>query len=67
MMHHYTVCVCVYKSVCDVRNVTLRETFNRGCDIDREHSNAMRALDTACVRMMIYHQIEFGCRKNTLF
>ena len=42
--------------------LTLIETFNLGCDIDLEHSNPIFTLDTSLL-MMIYHQIEFGCKR----
>ena len=42
--------------------LTLIETFNLGCDIDLEHSNPIFSLDTSLF-MMIYHQIEFGCKR----
>ena len=42
--------------------VTLIETFNFGCDIDLEYSNPIFSLDTSLL-MMIYHQIEFGCKR----
>ena len=42
--------------------LTLIETFNLGCDIDLEHSNPIFSLDTSLL-MMIYHQIEFGCKR----
>ena len=38
--------------------------FNLGCDIDLEHSNQIFSLDTSLL-MMIYHQIEFGCKRLT--
>ena len=40
--------------------LTLTETFNHGCDIDLEHSNP-----TFSWLMMIYTQIEFGCKRLT--
>ena len=43
--------------------LTLTETFNLGCDIDLEHSNPTFSLDT--LLMMIYTQIEFGCKRLT--
>ena len=42
--------------------LTLTETFNLGCGIDREHINPTFSLDTSLL-MMIYHQIEFGCKR----
>ena len=42
--------------------LTLSETFNVGCDIDLEHSNTTFSLDTSLL-MMIYTQIEFGCKR----
>ena len=44
--------------------LTLTETFNLGCDIDLEHSNPTFSLDTSLL-MMIYTQIEFGCKRLT--
>ena len=44
--------------------LTLTETFNLGCDIDLEHSNPILSLDTSLL-MMIYHQIELGCKRLT--
>ena len=44
--------------------LTLTETFNRGCDIDLEHRNPRFSLDTSLL-MMIYTQIEFGCKRLT--
>ena len=44
--------------------LTLTETFNLGCDIDLEHSNPTVSLDTSLL-MMIYTQIEFGCKRLT--
>ena len=38
--------------------LTLTETFN----LDFEHSNPVFSLDTSFL-MMIYHQIEFGCKR----
>ena len=38
--------------------LTLTETFN----LDLEHSNPIFSLDTSLL-MMIYHQIEFGCKR----
>ena len=40
------------------------ETFNLGCDTDLEHSNPTFSLDTSLL-MMIYTQIEFGCKRLT--
>ena len=39
----------------------LTETFNLGCDTDLEHSNPTFSLDTSLL-MMIYTQIESGCK-----
>ena len=36
--------------------------FNLGCDIDLEHSNLVFSLDMSLL-MMLYHQIEFGCKR----
>ena len=44
--------------------LTLTETFNLGCGIDVEHSNPTFSLDTFLL-MMIYTQIEFGCKRLT--
>ena len=44
--------------------LTLTDTFNLGCDIDLEHSSPIFSLDTSLL-MMIYHQIEFGCKRLT--
>ena len=44
--------------------LTLTETFNLGCDIDLEHSNPTFSLDTSLL-MMIYTQIESGCKRLT--
>ena len=45
--------------------LTLTETFNLGCDIDLEHSNpTFPTLDTSLL-MIIYTQIEFGCKRLT--
>ena len=44
--------------------LTLTETFNLGYDIDFEHSNSTFSLDTSLL-MMIYTQIEFGCKRLT--
>ena len=43
--------------------LTLTETFNLGCDTDLEHSNPTFSLDTSL--LMIYTQIEFGCKRLT--
>ena len=42
--------------------LTKTETFNLGCDIDLEYSNPTFSLDTSML-MMIYTQIEFGCKR----
>ena len=47
-----------------ISSKSLTETFNSGCDIDLEHSNPIFSLD-ASLLMMIYHQIEFGCKRFT--
>ena len=44
--------------------LTLTETFNLGCDIDLEQSNPTFSLDTSLL-MMIYTQIECGCKRLT--
>ena len=44
--------------------LTLTETFNFGCDIDLEYSNPTFLLDTSLL-MIIYTQIEFGCKRLT--
>ena len=44
--------------------LTLTETFNLGCDIDLEHSNPTLSPDTS-LHVMIYTQIEFGCKRLT--
>ena len=44
--------------------LTLTETFNLGCDTDLEHSNSTFSLDTSLL-MMIYTQIECGCKRLT--
>ena len=44
--------------------LTLTETFNLGCDIDLEYSTPTFSLD-ASLLMMIYTQIEFGCKRLT--
>ena len=47
-----------------ISKLTLTETFNLGCDIDLEHSNPTFSLDISLL-MMIYTQIEFGCKRLT--
>ena len=42
--------------------LTLTETFNLGCDIDLEHSNPTFSVDISLL-MIIYAQIEFGCKR----
>ena len=42
--------------------LTLIETFKLDGDIDLEHSNPIFSVDTSLV-MMIYHYIEFGCKR----
>ena len=44
--------------------LTLTETFNPGCDTDLDHSNSTFSPDTSLL-MMIYTQIEFGCKRLT--
>ena len=44
--------------------LTLTENFNLSCDIDREYSNPTFSLDPSLL-MMIYTQIEFGCKRLT--
>ena len=44
--------------------LTLTETFNLRCDTDLEHSNPTFPLDTSLL-MMIYTQIDFGCKRLT--
>ena len=44
--------------------LTKTETFNLGCDIDLEYSNPTFSLDTSLL-MIIYTQIEFGCKRLT--
>ena len=44
--------------------LTLTDTFNLGCDIDLEHCNKTFSLDTSLL-IMIYTQIEFGCKRLT--
>ena len=41
---------------------TLTEVFNLGFDIDLEHSKPVFSLDISLL-IMIYHQIEFGCKR----
>ena len=47
-----------------ISKLTLTETFNLGCDIDLKHSNPIFSLATSLL-MMIYTQIEFGCKRLT--
>ena len=47
-----------------ISKLTLAETFNLGCHIDLEHSNPTFSLDTSLL-MIIYTQIEFGCKRLT--
>ena len=47
---------------CISSKLTLTETFNHGCDTDLEHSNPTFSLDTSLL-MMIYTQIESGCKR----
>ena len=42
--------------------LTLTEMFNLGCDIDHDHSNPIFLTDTVLL-VMIYHQIEFICKR----
>ena len=49
---------------CISSKLTLSEIFNIGCDIDLEHSKPTFSLDTSLL-MMIYTQIEFGCKRLT--
>ena len=49
---------------CISSKLTLTETFNLGCVIDLQHSNPTFSLDTPLL-MMIYIQIEFGCKRLT--
>ena len=49
---------------CTSSKLTLTKTYNLGCDIDLEHSNPTFSLDTSYL-MMIYTQIEFGCKRLT--
>ena len=44
--------------------LTLTSTFNLGGDIDLERSNPTFSLDTSLL-MIIYTQIEFGCKRLT--
>ena len=53
MMHHHTKF--------DRPEILSGQTFT---DIDLEHSNPIFSLDTSLL-MMIYHQIEFGCKRLT--
>ena len=64
MMYHYTG--FGYKKVQRFISpkLTLIQTFNLGCDIDLEHSNPTFSLDTSLL-MMIYTQIESGCKRLT--
>ena len=47
-----------------ISKLTLTETFNLGCDVDFENINPTFSLDTSLL-MMIYIQIEFGCKRLT--
>ena len=38
--------------------------YNLGCDTDLKYSNPIFSLGTSLL-MMIYHQIEFGCKRLT--
>ena len=44
--------------------LTVTEMFILGCDTDLECSNPIFSLDTSLL-MMIYHKIEFGCKRLT--
>ena len=44
--------------------LALTETFNLGCGTDLVHSNPTFSLDTSLL-MMIYTQMEFGCKRLT--
>ena len=44
--------------------LTLTETFNLDCGIDLEHNNPTFSLGTSLL-MIIYTQIEFGCKRFT--
>ena len=46
--------------------LTLTKTFNLVCDIELEHRNPTFSLDTSLL-MMMYTQIEFGCKKTHWF
>ena len=62
----YSVCLqMVQRFIRYHPKLTLTETFNLGCDIDLEHSNPLFSLETSLL-MMIYHQIEFGCKLTGL-
>ena len=45
-----------------ISKLSLIETFNLGCDIDLDDSNPIFSLNTSLLTM-IYHQIEFGCKR----
>ena len=66
LMSHHTGCGYKFGSAMQKisSKLTLTETFNLGCDIDLEHSNPTFSLDTSLL-MMIYTQIEFGCKRLT--
>ena len=49
---------------CVSSKLTLTKTFNLGCDIDLEHSSPTFSLDSSLL-MMVYTQIEFGCKRLT--
>ena len=36
--------------------------FNLGCDIDLEHNNPVFSVDLSLL-IMLYHQIEYGCKR----
>ena len=64
MMYHRTGFGYNGSAIHKISKLTLTETFNLGCDIDLEHSSPIFSLDTSLL-MMIYHQIEFGCKRLT--
>ena len=51
-------------SYSDYIQTNINWNFKLGCDTDLEHSNPIFSLDTSLL-MMIYHQIEFGCKRLT--
>ena len=62
MMYHHNRFGYKGSAIHKISKLTLIETFNLGCDIDLEHGNRIFSLDTSSF-MMIYHQIEFGCKR----